>query len=211
MSELLDQLRSDVEHIRQTWLPGMDPHALRRDAAVLRRWIIDPGGAASLWRMAGHGGKLMMPEVSDLASLPHARGLEFAAAARRSLDGTVMSDVLLWRQDLCPKDLDTAWEQPRDRTLDQYAKTACLVIHEKFVRRKDLIKYVANKRGGVHHDSSRSGDPRERAAHLLLDQASEEGFRGNDVDLYLGQFMNIGHEFVSAPDVLTLCSFEKAG
>ena len=72
----------------------------------------------------------------------------------------------------------------RDFPLSQYLSSTCMMIRMErptgrravaqvfdleTVSRRDLIKYVANKLGGVHHDQSRN--PQTERAYVLLDNA----------------------------------------
>jgi hypothetical protein len=67
--------------------------------------------------------------------------------------------------------------------------------------RPDVIKFVANKLGGVHVDSKR--DPAKFPAYGALDHA-RESIRVADLDAVYHELASIGQQFVAAQDVREL-------
>ena len=67
------------------------------------------------------------------------------------------------------------------------------------IRRRELVNYVANKRGGDHYDPKRKGKA-EEAARLLDDAMDVHTAMGRP--MAFGELQATGQTLVSAPDVL---------
>lgn len=209
-AELREIVCADVDHLQTTWSDVMDFHALRRDAVVLRRLLVDNGGdLARLWNAEERGGQIMLPEVADLRRFPHWKGLGFATAHPTKTDGVKVAELLMWRiPEVEAPEIQaviTINQRDRDLTISEFRESVCLVSVERPVRRVDLITYVSNRRGGAHSDRRRvPGDPRRRIAWQVLDQLGEGNYQVNQRDAAFGQLVTIGQEVVNSPDVQKL-------
>lgn len=212
LADLREVVAADVEHLATTWHESMNPHALRRDAVLLRRLLVDNAGdIARLWRMGGHPGQPTIHGGWDLRDFPHWRGLALGTAdrvVRSPSEGVEFGGFLLWRQDAMDAQIQEVMNRPPGEgvsSLRDYVEGVCLVVDERPIRRLDLITYVANNRGGAHFDRrSSKGDPRRRAAHGLLDRMRREGFSIDQQEAAFGQLITIGRNVASSPDVVSL-------
>lgn len=210
LADLREVVAADIAHLATTWHGAMDPHALRREAVLLRRLLVDNGGdLARLWRMEGRAGQPHIQGGWDLRDLPHWRGLALGTADQVLLSpGVQMGGIMLWREDAMDDEIRVALEQPPGdgiAPLRQYVEGVCIVVQEKPIRRLDLITYVTNNRGGAHFDrKGKAGDPRRRAAHDLLDRMRRENFAIDQQEAAFGQLISIARNVVRSPDVLGL-------
>lgn len=207
VAELQEVVRADLTHLRDTWRAGMDLHALRREAASLRRLLVDNGGDVfRLWRAQGRAGQPLIPEVSDLCRFPSWKGLGFATADTVQLgDDLELGELLLWKEDEITPEIRAVLEseqQASDMPLKKYLEAPCVIVNERPIRRDDFITYVANRRGGAHLDRrGRTKNPRRQAAFELLDSLSAEGFQVNRQDATFAQLIAIARNIVTAPDL----------
>jgi hypothetical protein len=212
LDELRDIVRADLDHLRDTWHWGMGIHAIRREAPVLRRLLVDNGGdIARLWRAEDRPGQPMIPNVFDLDRLPNFKGLKFGTTETPIGGGggkTQMGWMFVWEDAAMTPDVRQAVQQdppPRVMSLRAYLEATCVVADEKPIRRDDLICYVANRRGGNHLDRrSRTGNPRRLAAYDVLDHLGSEGFQLNRREAAFSQLVSIVHSVVNAPDLQSL-------
>ncbi len=212
LDELRDIVRADLDHLRDTWHWGMGIHAIRREAPVLRRLLVDNGGdIARLWRAEDRLEQPMIPDVFDLDRLPNFKGLKFGTTETPIGEGggeTHMGWMFVWEDAAMTPDVRQAVQQdppPCVMSLRAYLEATCVVADEKPIRRDDLICYVANRRGGNHLDRrSRRGNPRRLAAYDVLDRLGSEGFQLNRREAAFSQLVSIVHSVVNAPDFQSL-------
>jgi len=88
--------------------------------------------------------------------------------------------------------------QPVERTLSNWLSCGCMRIEGVVVTRRDVIKFVANKLGGVHVDASRN--KKDDAGYVALDKA-REAHRTLDLDSVYGQLTAIGQQLWASPEV----------
>ena len=172
--------------------------------------MIDNGGdLARLWRAEERDGQLRIAEVADLRRFPHWKGLGYAVAYPISMPGIELAELLLWKVEEAESPeiqaVLNSEQQDADLSIDGFLASVCVVSNERPVRRLDLITYIANRRGGAHLDrKGRSGDPRRRAAHDVLDALSAGNWQVNQRDAAFAQLVTIGRNVVDSPDVQSL-------
>ena len=153
LEELRDIVRADLDHLRDTWHWGMDIHAIRRGAPLLRRLLVDNGGdIARLWKAEDRPGHPMIPNVFDLDRLPNFKGLKFGTTETPIGGGggeAEMGWMFVWEEAAMTPDVRQAVQRdppPRVMSLRAYLEATCVVADGKPIRRDDLICYVANRR-----------------------------------------------------------------
>lgn len=77
----------------------------------------------------------------------------------------------------------------------------CLFVAGLNATRRDVIKFVANKLGGVHLDHQRN--PSKFREYNALDEARRT-FQVADLDAVYHELSSIGQQLVGAPNVLEL-------
>ncbi len=87
-------------------------------------------------------------------------------------------------------------------SLSRFADAPAIVARGVTIGRVDLIKYVANKMGGVHYDESRkTTDHAYKALDSLPEQIVWDDGRNFDLRYY--EMLAIGQLMVAAPDIET--------
>jgi hypothetical protein len=205
--DLLGVVASDLRYLRTEWNESIDDAALRRGSAVLRRLLVD-GELQRAWRTAG---LLKEPMVTCstlkpiLASVPIKR-LSFAAAGGARYKGAELRGFMM-------TDLVMSAEQAKIQAenglpeevvgLKTFVESATIVVAGQIVVRRVLIKYVANKLGGAHHDSKR-GTSHEEQLFGLLDTARSQ-IKLLDKPFVYFELLAIGQSVARASDIERFC------
>ena len=137
---------------------------IRRGSATLRRLLIE-SAYSNAWRTIGF---LKEPTIiaPDMREALAKKGLEhvaFAFSGARELQGVKISELMFTRSATA---LPTAECEAPDTGgmplkvfgISTYVNAPCMYISGRWVSRADVIKYIANVKGGVH--LSQSGDKR---------------------------------------------------
>ena len=92
----------------------------------------------------------------------------------------------------------------RDFSLPEFIRSACVISGSARISRLELVKYVANKLGGVHWDNERRGWSNPVSSrHLLLDEGHLIVGR---LPAPLYETLSIAEALASAPDIEKFCS-----
>lgn len=195
--ELRRTVRSDLQHLADTWVDEVDDDWLRRESAYFRRLLIGDrmGDVLRLWKAERRKGEPRLLGAT-LAALD-ASDVDFATADPvRTRWGTTFSAIAYTsiREDRPPL------PGPQLMPLSRYLDGVPLIAGGTKVRRRDLVKYVANKLGGAHLDERR--DPARDAAFIALDQI--RGASVMDRQATFGQLLAMGQALVGSEDVQDL-------
>ena len=119
-----------------------------------------------------------------------------------------MEGVTVWNRALSAEEVKERYEAglkirslPRQVRLSDWLSETCIRVAGLAASRRDVIKFVANKLGGVHVDPKR--DPVKFPAYGALDQA-RESIRVADLDAVYHEIASIGQQLVATQDVSEL-------
>jgi hypothetical protein len=201
-SDQLEQVRTtatDLRWLREEWDEEIDDDSLRRSSSVLRRLLVD-GELGRSWRTLGLDKQPIITAPSLEAFLKGVPILmvEWAQAGGARYHGMEVSGTLEFAGLLPPRKLD---DPTRSFSLKKFLESSCVVTKGTLISRRVLVKYVANKLGGVHSvDSSRSRRSPDERGYQALD-----GIRGvykvADKDSLYFELLSIGQCLASSPDV----------
>ena len=138
------------------WNENIEDDALRRGSTVLRRLLVD-GDLQRAWRVAGFE---RTPRITCSTLRPILRSepldkIAFAAAGGAKYQGAELRGALMVNYAKLPDQVKSDYESgvPSEQVpLKDFIESACIVVKGQIVARCVLIKYVANKLGGAHHD-----------------------------------------------------------
>ena len=172
-SELVETVASDLIFVMEKWDNEIDDQSLRRSSPILRRLLVD-GELQRAWKHAGFIKEpLITASTLDLilrtVELPKIRMASCGGASYKGTEirgATEIAEVL-------PVEV---MEQLRQRGLPEvqlglraFSEATCLVLNGRAISRRDLIKFVANRLGGVH--SSSKVERKNEDTYRLLDSA----------------------------------------
>lgn len=175
-----------------------DQGILRAASVRLRRLVIEESilHVRQVLRMKG-------PPMMKFFLLDESSEASFLQSAGATRGGASITGLAFHDKALSPEEVREAYERSRERingvvlNMSKWRRSVCMVVGGVRVSRDDVIKYVANKLGGVHLNSSR--DPTTETAYIALDSAERVNALGLD-SRYL-EFLSIVQQFRSSPEV----------
>lgn len=178
---LLRVAKGQLEHLKgQLQCPPLDYDDLLRLSAILRQLLVDNDGLGqSAWNTLGYAKavRIQTTYIDDLLENICLRDSSVNIAANGVVIGSMWHGS--WGQcdphirarlqeDLAPFG-DDAYE-PTTLILSDYLRSTCIYLAGVKVSRRHLVKYVANKLGGIHYDTARNKeDALELASYNALD------------------------------------------
>jgi hypothetical protein len=163
----LATVASDLAYLDRVWGPDVDDETIRRNSNVLRILLID-GLYGRAWRAAGKHGEPSVTAV-DLHAAIGDRDLsevEYAQAGGAMSFGAGVSTPTVHARVLGPEEIRGQYERgrvaleqglrpfERSYALRDYLESPSLVAGERFVSRRLVVKYIANRLGGTHLGAS---------------------------------------------------------
>ncbi|WP_193614309.1 hypothetical protein [Nocardioides lijunqiniae] len=219
-----DVVRSDLAWLAKTFAGGTrDRDELRRASPVLRRLALD-GVLQQARRQAGASGQptLDIYPLSQLVDLTDLRGVELVVAAGCRIEQRLLGPFATGPS-VAPMPTPMSVSS---LPLPMFLKSPCLVVRGTAVTRAQVLKYVANKLGGVHFDPARGRPGDEYMARVeeldefmiirplsavdlsllavlqafVASPSVMEPFGLAPVDVQLDAPLNSGHESVDIPN-----------
>ena len=197
-SEFLRVVLADLEYLASSWSAGgISNDELRRNSTLLRRLLVD--------------GDLLRAWVEVVGKVPYvvpARGLKrpesktvrraeyvTVSTVTESMGQVHQAQVFRGPLDKGPDPVVIVQERPMK--LKKFVGGFCVVIDDVFIRRREVVQFVANKAGGAHYDTDKT-KPYQKAVDAM---ASYE-VMGRGAVYY--ELLGIGQALASAPDTTRL-------
>jgi hypothetical protein len=166
-TESLRTVIEDLEHLKEGWGPDISDPDIRRGSAVLRRLLVEDAYGQA-WRAVGFA---KQPKVIAVCLMSFFRGMplhdvECALAAGANFRGIHCSAMTLVKSSSPPPSPSAPFRKdgfPGERELDlsDFVASPSGIVRGSVFSRRDVIKYIANVRGGVHLQGK--GRQREKA------------------------------------------------
>lgn len=172
-SERVENTVSDLVYLQDTYQPAVSQHDLRRGSAIIRRLLVD-GELQRTWKEAGfqREPQIEAPSLIDILYGGSLAAVEFAAAGGATVNGMYIAGIVVSRHALWgPGKVGANSNTPPSvvHGLKRFSEAPVIFAHQTFVTRHQIIKYIANKRGGVHYDTQR-GNAKDEQAFAVLDK-----------------------------------------
>lgn len=197
MSELIRIVKKDLGFLADAWNPSVDDDSLRRGSVILRKLLLE-GLLHRAWKA---NGRTKQPHViaprleSLLAKLPNDK-LRFALAGGGNFGGVYAAfPCLMEGNDYSHPDMEGEIEHLF--SLREFVEGGSLYLEGRTIKRRELIKYVANKLGGAHWDPSRR---RGDEAFTILDR-NDGVFRMFGKNAIYYELLSIGQLVATSPDI----------
>lgn len=168
-NDILRTVLEDVLFFQKTWTHRCDPVSVRNGAAVLRR-LFSEGLFVRAWRLSGLSGhpNIMAPSIDDmlndesiwwaLAGGGICHGLSMQRyVARFKGDGLVSigGEASIYGRPF----LVSTSRGIEPIPVKDYLSSASAILDSTKITRADIIKFMANKAGGVHLDTRDDDSP----------------------------------------------------
>jgi hypothetical protein len=159
----LETIAADLAYLDHEWTGDVDDETIRRNSNVLRMLLID-GWYGRAWRAAG---KPREPAVSaidlrDVFPDEDISEVEYAQAGGGTSFGISSATVTIHTRAMGPDEIRARYERVRPALeqglrpyerwykLTEYLDSPSLLVHGRFVSRRTVVKYLANRLGGTH-------------------------------------------------------------
>ena len=203
---VFDVVRNDLAWLVREFEHGSrDRDEIRRSSAVVRRLLVD-GSLQQGRKIARADGQPRMNiyPLSQVLDLTNLVDVQLFAAAGCQIEQRFFGPLSVGTQHLTMPSPALV----ESLTLPRFMKAPCIVAKGTPVTRNQVIKYVANKLGGVHFDSSRQ----RRGDEYIEQLEALDGFMivqpVSVVDLAL---LSIIQAMVSSESVMTPFGLEPIG
>ncbi|MEV4320595.1 hypothetical protein AB0J37_00020 [Microbispora rosea] len=196
---LVASVREDLTYLAQGCKQPVTEASVKRASAVLRRLVLDQNATLQAGRkMLGLQGQPRIQAFDLEAELASRyRGVDFAFAGGAQVGGALMALTIMRYMPLPPPRFKI-----REYLLSQYMQATAMVVMGKPVSRSHLVRYVANKLGGVHYDPHRTNSKEDRLFKLL--DAHRERLHVAGVDIVHYEVLAIGQHLLRSPQVAEL-------
>ena len=147
-------IADDLQYLRR-WNPDISEGEIRRGSAVLRRLLVeDVYGQA--WRFVGKPKqpKLVAVDISPIVGPETIDDVVYAIAAGAHFRGMMTACMILNKGtkpvgSLGPPLSEDGYPGEREFVLSEYLSSSSGVVEGRAFSRREVIKYIANVRGGV--------------------------------------------------------------
>ena len=212
--KLLETVNEDLTHLSTKWNQDIDDASLRIASPILRRLLIE-GMLCRVARMLKKQIQIMAPLICRTEKFENLRDIAFYQCGGAKYKGMIVQSVSQVNRALSPQEITKLYEAAKD-TIDKsypvkvsvFLKQTSFVIKGIAINREEVIKYIANKLGGVHYDSKRKigGDTSKitlEHKYALMDKVRDELMLADKNAVYY-ELLSIGQRIINSRDVQKL-------
>ncbi len=202
-SELLQIVVEDLFYLREQWNESIEDSALRRGSAVLRQLLVQ-NELQRAWRMAGFKSQpsITASTLEPILNRIPLNKIKFASAGGAKYRGAEQRGILLVNFAMSEEEIKRDYKAgvpSATMKLKEFIEAPCIVISGELITRHILIKFIANKKGGVHFDTKRTPDER---LFSLLDSIHDR-LKLLDKRTNYFELLSIGQALASSEDIET--------
>lgn len=201
INTLLEVVTSDLQYLKANWTPEVDDHSLRRGSTILRMLLVE-GNLQRAWKSVGMKGKptIIAPRLEVLLDGKDKSSIVAAFAGGGEYKGIYVALGVINRGSKAarysPQDSKPT-EHPFG--LREFMESCGVFLNGEKIKRRDVVKYVANKLGGAHLDFTRKDAGRDHV-YVLLDTVGPL-FQVLDKGIVYYELLSIGQLLIRSPDI----------
>ena len=193
---MLKTVVSDLEYLGATWGSTVDDDTLRRGSAQLRILLVD-GMLQRAWKAAGFDREptVIAPCLETFLDRKDSHKIWRAFAGGGNYEGIYAAFGILQEGSgpVSAPEGSNPIEYPFG--LRKFTESCGIYAEKRKIKRREIIKYVANKLGGTHLDSDRS-DPTYGTLDKVFDTFNVMGKK----TVYF-ELLSIGQLLARSPDI----------
>lgn len=213
--ELIRIVGEDLIYLKEEWNQDISDASLRRASPTMRNLLIE-GNLLKVANLLNEQITVLAPEISRFESQLDDPYISFYQCGGAKYKGVTVQSMKMYSRALSGKEIKEDYERDKnsmDRSyavkLSKFLKQCSFVIEGVKINREEVIKYLANKRGGAHYDPSRDIDKKGSKGELeqkykLLDKV-HDGMISCDKNAVYFELLSIGQRLVNSPDVQRIC------
>ena len=212
--ELARVVAEDLEFLFNEWNQEIDDASLRRSSTVLRSLLVE-GLLGRVAHQVGRDIRVMAPAIGRVTTDAELRECTFFQAGGAQHKGFMVQSISMIARAKTPAEIKASYEQGKALIgknypvkLGTFLKQTSFVFNGTLINREEVIKYVANKLGGAHYDSSReatkkSNDQSLEHKYKLLDEVRSEITVADRNAIYY-EILSIGQRVANSRDIRQL-------
>jgi hypothetical protein len=204
----------DLDFLASEWNQDVDDASLRRSSAVLRSLLVE-GLLGKAAHEAGRNIRILAPAICQVTTEAELRECKFYQAGGALYKGMMVQSTSIVASAKSHAEIKASYERTKDvigknypLKLGAYLRQTSLVVDGVLISREEVIKYVANKLGGVHYDKSRADQSPQKQVSLEQKYALLDGVRNGiavaDKSAVYYELLSIGQRVVNSRDVQRL-------
>jgi hypothetical protein len=209
--ELARLVAEDLDYLFKEWNQDIDDASLRRSSPVLRALLVE-GLLGRAAHQVGREMRVMAPAIGRVVTDGELRECTFFQAGGAKYKGMIVQSMSMIPRAETPAEMKESYERQKEIIGKSYPvkmgvflKQTSFVVKGVLINREEVIKYVANKLGGAHYDSSRAPSKVEGEVSLdqkyaLLDEV-RTGMSTADKNAVYYELLSIGQRVVNSRDI----------
>jgi hypothetical protein len=209
--DLIKTVSEDLDYLSEEWTQDIDDASLRRTSPVLRSLLID-NQLMKVADMLNEEIKIMAPFISKYDHYLNDQSIVFYQAGGAKYKGIEIKFLKQLNRAKLPEEIKADYEREKSLIgqiysvkLSLFMKQISFMINGLKINREEVIKYIANKRGGAHYDGSRKTDLNGSKGelekkYLLLDDVYNSKFTADKNAVYY-ELLSIGQRLIESNDV----------
>ena len=201
----VEVVSQDLRFLRDEWDGSIKEESLRRSSNVLRSLLVeDQYGKA--WRSLGLEKQpvVIAPDLESSIRSIDIQRIKFAQAGGATYNGMALMAALEVNYAMSPEEIRLRanagpYAPWKEFSLSSLLSSTCIISQGSPLNRRELIKYIANKLGGVHLDLTRNEDKDLERRFKDLD-ALLRGLQVLDMRSAYFEILSIGQCLARSPD-----------
>lgn len=212
--ELLKIVSEDLNYLAIEWNQDIDDASLRRASPVLRSLLVE-GKLSFSARQIGKDIRVLTPAIHKVYTDQDLQQMRFWQAGGAKYKGMQIQAASMINRALSAQEIKVDYERTKSVIgknypvkLSVFMRQPSIVVEGNCINREEIIKYVANKLGGAHYDSSRKDNNSKHGLSLedkyvLLDSV-HKGTVVADKNAIYYELLSIGQRLVNSRDIRQL-------
>jgi hypothetical protein len=200
----VETVASDLTFLMNEWDCDIDDQSLRRSSPILRRLLVE-GELQRAWKHAGYSKEptIVAPTFDPIVRIMERSDIRMAASGGATHQGIEHYYVTEIARAL-PTETMQEWGTGSTESvtiqlgLRAFTEAPCLILNGQEVCRRDVIKFVANRLGGVH--SSSKAERKNEQVYRLLDSARTT-YTVGDKPIVFFQILAAGQSLAKSEDL----------
>lgn len=209
--DLIKLVSEDLDYLTEEWNQDIDDSSLRRTSPVLRSLLIEN----QLMKVANILNEkifIMAPSISKYDDNLNDPSIVFYQSGGARYKGMEIRFLKQLNRIKSSEEIKANYEiekslaeQSYPVKLSLFMKQISFIVNGVKINRQEVVKYIANKRGGAHYNSVRKIDKAGSKGKLekkytLLDNIHKSIYVADKNAVYY-ELLSIGQRLVGSPDV----------
>lgn len=209
--ELIRIVSEDLDYLNDEWNQDIDDASLRRSSPVMRSLLIE-GRLMRVVNMLNEQVMVDTPLISMTEDRLNDPSITFYQAGGAKYKGMEVQFMSLLNRAMSSEEMKKNYESEKELIgknhpieLTKFMKQVSFMIKGTKINREEVIKYIANKRGGAHYDESRNvqkpgskGDLEKK--FILLDSIHSDTVIADKNSVYY-ELLSIGQRIITSHDI----------